>query len=130
MEAHGVAVFGFLAILGVPAIGLLALIVGLVALARISRSGGALKGRGLALGAVVLGGLLMLLSLLAIPLLLFLGVNRPDAEVRSSTVRTAPGAPGPTEAPFIRPPSLPPPPPPVAPEPGPPVPAKPGEVRE
>jgi len=88
MEASGAAVFGLLAVLGVPAIGLLALVVGVVALARINRSGGALRGRGLAIGAIVIGGLLMLVSLLAIPLLLFLSAGRPAVQVESSKVWT------------------------------------------
>ena len=118
MEASGAAVFGLLAVLGVPAIGLLALVVGVVALARINRSGGALRGRGLAISAIVIGGLMMLVSLLAIPLLLFLSAGRPAVQVESSKVWTEPPAPGPTETPFIRPPALPSPPPPVPPEAG------------
>jgi len=51
---------GILLLLGVPACGLLALILGVVALLRIARSGGALRGKGLAVAAVVLGGLMLL----------------------------------------------------------------------
>jgi len=86
MEAHGAAVFGFLAILGVPLVGLLALVLGIVALVRINRSGGALKGRGLAIGAIVIGGLMMLVSLLAIPLLLFASNAKVAVRAESSKV--------------------------------------------
>jgi hypothetical protein len=54
---------------GVTMIGLLALVLGIVALARINRSGGALKGRGLAIAAIVLGALMLLAPCIFAPLL-------------------------------------------------------------
>jgi hypothetical protein len=57
-----------LAAVGITLVGLAALVMGIVALVRISRSDGALRGRGLAVAAVILGGLMVV-----IPPLLLLG---------------------------------------------------------
>jgi hypothetical protein len=57
-----------LAAVGITLVGLTALVMGIVALVRISRSDGALRGRGLAVAAVILGGLMVV-----IPPLLLLG---------------------------------------------------------
>jgi hypothetical protein len=51
-----------LAVVGIPLIGTLAVILGIVALVRIGRSGGALTGRGLAIGAIVIGALMILVA--------------------------------------------------------------------
>ena len=59
-------------VVGLPLVGLLALVLGLVALVRINRSGGALRGRGLAIAAIVLGAL-MTLPILFLPFLLLMG---------------------------------------------------------
>src|ERR1051325_8689596 len=60
-------VIGIVALLGAP---IFAIILGLMAIGRIEHSDGQLRGRGLAIGAVVMG----ILSLLALPLWLLVGV--------------------------------------------------------
>ena len=84
MSAIGPLV-ALLVILGVPLVGVLALVLGIVALVRIGRSGGALRGRGLALAAIVLGGLMLLVT----PVLLVGGllVARGEAAVDHRAVR-------------------------------------------
>jgi hypothetical protein len=69
----GTAAIGILALLGAP---IFAIILGLVAIGRIEHSAGQLRGRGLAIGAIVLG----ILGLLTLPVLLFVGfvARRPD----------------------------------------------------
>ena len=73
-----------LLVLGLPLCGLLAAVLGVVALVRINRSGGALRGRGLAIGAIVLGGLM----LLATPVLLFGGVAAAKGRARAEHERS------------------------------------------
>ncbi len=60
MEAAGIGFIVLLALGGLILCGLLALIVGIVALVRIKSSGGKLRGRGLAIAAIVIGLLLAL----------------------------------------------------------------------
>jgi hypothetical protein len=86
MNAVGPLV-ALLVMLGVPLIGLLALALGIVALVRINRSGGELRGKGLAVGAIVLGGLLLLITpVLLLGLFLLAGTSR--AEARSVEIKT------------------------------------------
>ena len=84
MNAIGPLV-ALLVIVGVPLIGVLALALGIVALVRINRSGGALRGKGLAVGAIVLGGLMLLIT----PVLLVGGLlfARSEAAVDHRAVR-------------------------------------------
>jgi hypothetical protein len=87
---------GILLVLAIPLVGMLAVILGFVALVRINRSGGALHGRWLAVGAIVLGGLM----LLATPVLLFAGlVARKSTSARSTESHSAAIAPAPSSVP-------------------------------
>ena len=73
-----------LSVVGVVLVGLLALILGIVALARINRSGGALKGRGLAIAAIILGALMLFAPILGLPLLwLAAGTAAPERSARA-----------------------------------------------
>jgi hypothetical protein len=67
---------------GVFLFGLLALVLGVVALVRIGRSNGAMHGRGLAVAAIVLGALMLLAPCLFAPLLwLMAGRSEPDYSI-------------------------------------------------
>ncbi|MHC4916197.1 MAG: hypothetical protein ACYTGB_11975, partial [Planctomycetota bacterium] len=77
---------------------LLALILGIVALLRINRSGGALRGRGLAIAAIVIGGLMLLgiplAAVVAVPFL-WLSASAPQTDevvITSDIIGAARGA--------------------------------------
>jgi hypothetical protein len=58
-------------------LGVLPLIIGIVALARINRSGGQLRGRGFAVAAIVAGALMLTLMFLVVPALWFFAGRSP-----------------------------------------------------
>jgi hypothetical protein len=78
--------------LGIPLVGLVALTLGIVALVRINRSNGALRGRGLAIAAIVLGALMLLAPCLFAPLLWWARAS--DSAPPPPASRIAPPEPG------------------------------------
>jgi hypothetical protein len=71
----GVVLILPIALGGLALLGLTAALLGIVALVRINRSGGELRGRGLAIGAIIIGGL-MLLLMPVIVFVVFLAGNK------------------------------------------------------
>ena len=74
---------------GVVLAGLLALILGIAALVRINRSGGELRGRGLALAAIILGALILLTPVLLVPFF-FLAPGKAEPSRAESAEPVAP----------------------------------------
>jgi hypothetical protein len=68
--------------LGLPLLGVLALVLGIVSLVRINRSAGRLRGRGLAIAAIVVGALVLLAAPLILGAGYFLVGGRASAPVR------------------------------------------------
>jgi hypothetical protein len=77
---------------GLALAGLAAVILGIVALVRINRSGGALRGRGLAIAAIVIGGLMLIAPCLSAPAFLWADRERHVSRSENTRLRGAQAA--------------------------------------